>query len=157
MRMLNLVFFDPVNLNFQQFYDIFCSECWSIVSVELVRLTLCHNLTSIFSGFMISDGISVLCPNRAPTMPKACPKQLKVINSTVPQPCPNLALTLPQACFAIFLFWMLEYCFNRACKVSTWLKFNLDLLDMFFYDLILTINLIFNLIETLVSKVTAMR
>ena len=40
-------FIDPVNLNFHQFCDISCSECLSIVSVELVRLPLDQNLSSI--------------------------------------------------------------------------------------------------------------
>ena len=70
MQMLNLVFFNPVNLDFQQFYDIFCSECWMII-------------------------------------------------------------------------W--------SCKVDTLSQFNLNLFEAFVYDLIFTINLIFNLIGAMAS------
>ena len=46
---------------------------------------------------------------------------------------------------------MLKYGFSWTCKVNTQSRFNLNLFEAFVYDLIFTINLIFNLIEALAS------
>ena len=46
---------------------------------------------------------------------------------------------------------MLKYGFDWTCKVNTQSRFILNLFEALVYDLIFTINLIFNLIEALAS------